>query len=71
MENAGRQLIGYVTVVRMSEHEKDPAANTQQFRAFAQRAQPDSGRRMSVGLVILAVVAVAAVAAVVAGLALS
>lgn len=64
-------MIASVTVVRMSEHETDPAANTQQFRAFAQGAPADSSRRISVGVILLALVAVAAAAAVVAALALS
>ena len=64
-------MIASVTVVRMSEHETDPARNTQQFRAFAQGASAESGHRISIGLIILAVAAIAAVVAVIAGLTLS
>jgi hypothetical protein len=64
-------VIASVTVVRMSEHETDPARNTQQFRAFAQSAPAESGQRISVGLIILIVAAIAAVVAVIAGLTFS
>jgi hypothetical protein len=56
----------------MSKNEMDPAASTQQFRAFAQSSQPEpSGPRVPVGMIVLIAVVVAVVAAVIAGIALS
>ncbi|MEV8631191.1 hypothetical protein AB0395_05990 [Streptosporangium sp. NPDC051023] len=51
----------------MSDPQIDPAGNTQQFRAFAQRKEPEAAprqRSMVVPIVVvLAVVVVAAIAA--------
>jgi hypothetical protein len=51
----------------MSEPHIDPAGNTQQFRAFAQRSEPEAApeKRSPVLLItaVLAVVVIAAVAA--------
>jgi hypothetical protein len=55
----------------MSEHENDPAGNTQQFRAYVQRgaAEPAAAKGGSTGLII-GVAAVVVIVAVVAGLVL-
>lgn len=66
------QVISSVTVVRMSKNEMDPAANTQQFRAFAQGGGTEpAGPRISIGMIIIIVVALIVVAAAIAGIALA
>lgn len=65
---------GYVsvTLVAMPENEMDPAASTQQFRAFAQAGQAeDSGSRVNLSLIVAAVAALVAIVAVIAVVSLS
>jgi hypothetical protein len=52
----------------MSDNELDPAGNTQQFRAFAQRgaAESSQARGRNTGLIIGVAVAVVAVVVIVA-----
>jgi hypothetical protein len=56
----------------MPENEMDPAASTQQFRAFAQAGQAeDSGSRVNLSLIVAAVAALVAIVAVIAVVSLS
>jgi hypothetical protein len=52
-ENAGY----HVTVVRMSEDEKDPAGTTQQFSAFQRKGEVDHAEPpgVNVGLIVVAI----------------
>jgi flagellar basal body-associated protein FliL len=54
----------------MSDQHIDPAGNTQQFRAFAQRAEQEAPRKKSPLLPILIAVAVVVIIGVTAFLAL-
>jgi hypothetical protein len=55
----------------MSEYEGDPAGNTQQFRAYVQRAAAEPAAKSGSAALIAGVAVVVVLMAVVAGLALA
>lgn len=58
MRSKRTSLVNSVTVVPMTQPDQDPSASTQQFRAFANRADADQ-KKVNPALIIGVVVAVA------------